>query len=701
MNDLRLAGCRTAPLAHYLKALGILRLVSEQADPEALGWWEADAFMLRSRLTEFELVEFFSSTVAPTPIVGPWNGSSGFFPKDSKEGIAAIEASIDARFARYREAIACAHTVVRRLGLTEKPDKEMKPRLIEALRAELPDDAVQWIDSALALTAEGPKFPPLLGTGGNDGHLDFTNNQMQRWADLLLRDAPPPRAWLRSALFDEPSADLPRGNAIGQFHPAGAGGANMAASFDRASLVNPWSFVLMLEGALLFASSITRRLEDVRAGALVYPFTVRASGVGYASASLADEESSRNEVWLPEWSRPSRLRELQVLFAEGRARVRAGTGTRPADTAVDFARAIQDLGTQRGVRRFTRFAFQKRQGLSYLAVPLGAWEPRSSAQGDWLAPMDGWLQTFRRGVKRDGAPASMRRALTRVEGAVLDVCARPTAETAQALLVALGAAEHAMATSKRFTKEAFLRPVHGVGAEWIERADDGSVEWRLAVALAAAGLRASLVPVRHGTWAETDDGLTVWGGGDLVSNLRKVLRRRSLERGDEASSSSSSLFASAADIAAFVEGAVDDGRLAALLRAASLIDLRGVAPRTLRGPGEYVHRIPPYAFALCALVWGRTIPLTARGADAVNLPVAPAVAARLLADDGAGAVAAAQRRLTASGLRLRASSQTHVAVAARETRRIAAALLFPLSRTTRRQLINLVLAQAEDLSETP
>jgi len=34
-----LVGCAPAPLARYLKALGILRLVAEQKDPAVRGWW--------------------------------------------------------------------------------------------------------------------------------------------------------------------------------------------------------------------------------------------------------------------------------------------------------------------------------------------------------------------------------------------------------------------------------------------------------------------------------------------------------------------------------------------------------------------------------------------------------------------------------------------------------------------------------------
>jgi CRISPR-associated protein Csx17 len=44
-------GCSPAPLALYLKALGVLRLVGEQADPQARGWWEGEHFCLLTGLS--------------------------------------------------------------------------------------------------------------------------------------------------------------------------------------------------------------------------------------------------------------------------------------------------------------------------------------------------------------------------------------------------------------------------------------------------------------------------------------------------------------------------------------------------------------------------------------------------------------------------------------------------------------------------
>ena len=55
---LTLDGCSPTPLASYLKALGVLRLLSsaannvsgEVADPGIRGWWEGERFHLRTTL---------------------------------------------------------------------------------------------------------------------------------------------------------------------------------------------------------------------------------------------------------------------------------------------------------------------------------------------------------------------------------------------------------------------------------------------------------------------------------------------------------------------------------------------------------------------------------------------------------------------------------------------------------------------------
>ncbi len=100
-----LKGCRPSPLSHYLKALAVMRLVGEQVDPNARGFWKNDVFHLVTQLDRDALEAFFLAKYAPTPLIGPWNGGSGFYEGDRTDGREAIRRSTNPRFAAYREAI--------------------------------------------------------------------------------------------------------------------------------------------------------------------------------------------------------------------------------------------------------------------------------------------------------------------------------------------------------------------------------------------------------------------------------------------------------------------------------------------------------------------------------------------------------------------------------------------------------------------
>lgn len=683
MHDLSLGGCRPEPLAHYLKALGILRLVSEQADRDARGFWSGDTFVLRTALGADDLVAFFAERYAPTPLVGPWNGGSGFYPGDKKAGIDAIADSSSERFAGYRATIAATRRVLDRLGLTQKPEKEAKGPLAERLRSELPEAALDWIDAALVLTDDGLRFPPLLGTGGNDGRLEFSNNQMQRLAELLLGDPSP--GLLRAALFGEPARGLTRGKAIGQFAPAGAGGANAGPGFDRDSLLNPWDYVLLLEGALLLAAAATRRLESAASDSLAFPFTVRASASGYASAALADENDARDELWLPLWRAPAALAELRALFAEGRAKVH-GAHSRPAATGVDFARAIAGLGVDRGLHSFVRFGFHVRNGQAYLATPLGRWRvpERPAAHLDLLAPLDGWLADFRRKATGKHAPASLGRVLRRLEGALFDLCVRSETRELQGVLIALGEAEAALARARGFTQGAGLRPVPRLPRDWLDRADDDSLEFRLAAALASADLRERLVPVRGGAWLPPgrDDGRTVWTEAALLRNLHACLLRQDIEDSQAASGPTperARRFAALSDLAAFIDAETDDDRLEALARGLALIDWSTVAPRS---PAALDAPPPPAAFAALALAL-RPAALEVLSPEPVASQRTPGLLARACSGDLRAATTLAVRRLRGYGIRVPDAALDHAT--ARD--RLAAALAFPLPHRAYRRLL--------------
>jgi CRISPR-associated protein Csx17 len=676
MPDLRLEGCRPEPLAYYLKALGVLRLISEQADPEARGWWADDVFWLRTKLSREELERFFLEDYQPTPVVAPWNGGSGFYPNDRKDAIEAIFSSHVSRFANYRSIIKQSKEIIQSLALKDKPDADDKQRLLRSCRGCFSEKSLAWLDAAYVLTDSEAKYPPLLGTGGNDGRLEFTNNFMQRLMELFdpLTGHPeaPSKTWLSSAIWSEHVAGLLTDRPIGQFSPGGAGGANATVEFSSRSLINPWDFVLMIEGAVLFGSAATRRLQGGGSSEVGYPFATRAVGVGYPSANGSDE-TPRGEMWMPIWSAPVRLSEVAALFSEGKAEI----GRRIARTGVDFARAIAALGTDRGIQLFHRYGFQVRNGLAYFATPLGRWRVIPRPEANLLCELDHWLVRFRRGATGNTSPARMGRALRAIELAIMEYCQTGDAPRMANILIALGAAEAVLAQSPQFREKHFLKPIPLLSPKWLEAANDCSVEFRLAASLASVGLRENMEPVRveaaWAGWLDTDTHpRVVWGHGSLTGNLTAVLSRRCMDAQREQRKDlplAGRYTASFNDIHGFIAGNVDEQRLEGLLRGLTLINWR-LVQESAQARDDHESPLP----ALYALLKLTHLPHPFRG---IPMPYVPAIITRSVAGQSSEASRLAARRLRGCGF---IPAVEVISEPPNVTRRIAGAVLFPISR---------------------
>jgi len=278
------------------------------------------------------------------------------------------------------------------------------------------------MDAAIVLGREGQEYAPVLGTGGNDGRLDFAKNFMQRLVDKLKIDqgTPPPHAaeLLKNSLLGIPTNGLSKA-AVGQFAPGRSGGPNATQGMEGDATDNPWDFVLMLEGALMIAGALVHRSGLLASDNASVRYTVGARPVGASSVQGAEVANSRGELWLPIWRRCVTRRELERLFSEGRAEF-AG---RPARDTVDFARAVAQLGVDRGIEQFVRFSFLQRSGKSYFAVAMGRFPvpPRPREVIDLLQEIDLWLVAFRRAAGPD-QPAWLRRALVSIESAIFDYC---------------------------------------------------------------------------------------------------------------------------------------------------------------------------------------------------------------------------------------------------------------------------------------
>ena len=485
MHEIVLSGCTPSPLGSYLKGLGIFRLVTEQADCGARSFWQGGQFVLNSELSAEEIRHFFLDVYRPTPIISPWNGRAGFLEGENADEskrkgaviVRQVSASKGTRFAAYRSVLTQIQQVSvidqlnqirsevksletakkqklpydeQRLKQAKSEERKLKNQLLTALRSELSDDFLPWLDACLVLTGDDSITTPLLGSGGNEGSMDFSINHLILLSRLIDTDNDEASALAHSAidnaLFGTPSPIALQGNP-GFLNPSAVGGNNMGIGFSGSTGDNAWNTVLMLEGALLFAAAATRRFDSTAPAALSLPFVVETVRAGHGG--IAPSESARPEFWAPLWSSPISLIELRALLAEGRATI----GRRQARNGLDMARAAVTLGMDRGLAAFQRHGLFERRGQGYyVAAPLGLIKVTTNAQSDWIAELEkrGWLPSLQHFTQGNSAASRFVTLRKRLEDALFDLARRsPTPAKTQALLSLLGEIQRALAASAK------------------------------------------------------------------------------------------------------------------------------------------------------------------------------------------------------------------------------------------------------------
>jgi CRISPR-associated protein Csx17 len=589
-----LPGLRPEPLASYLAGLGLLRVLGEQTDRDATAAWTADGLAITTHVQD--LAQWLADEYKPMPVLSPWNGGSGFGSKDKEplRRLDTIRANSTARLADLRAAITVVENVIRKArdaGWITDAGVADKAAVVLELRNHCPDELLPWIDASIVLADDETFFPPILGTGGNDGRLEFSTNFHQQLIELVgdtsekrRRNALATARDLLDGTQTSPVSEVP----IGQFSPGDAGGPGSSRFGAAAPRANPWSYVLTVEGVVLFAASAARRNQHA-AGRAAMPFTVNPSPDGATSGAAGEE--SRGEVWTPVWRTDFTLAEIKQLFAEARASWRG----RPARRATDFYAATRTLGVARGIDEFTRYGLQRRNGLAFAAVPLDRVVVSERPAVQLSARIEDWVARVG-GSEASTAVTEAHRGFLRAH---LEFARDGGPFTLAAMLAALTTLEMAVGRSGRARDAVPVRYTPRAEGGFLEvLAEIDARELRIAVGVASCATRPAEGPARTmrqlllavdparavGTQPRWRDAPLVPGFGarPLAEVLADVLIWRSRTAAADHNASNfrgvptfpSGIGVPAADLHALAAEELDDAKLDLYLRACLALDWR-------------------------------------------------------------------------------------------------------------------------------
>ena len=715
-KEIKLEGCGVHTMMHYLKALGIFKILSYKY-PDIRSRWSNSTFYIEvpDSVSKDTLVEFFQKEYCPTPMVSPWNNGSGFFEsKKSKkpkanENLEWIENSNMPRFQEYVRAIKETRNILSSIKHDNEPitksgeiknsiKKLKKPvfakikyDILRECRNKLPDATVAYLDTVYALTSNKPAYNPILGTGANDGNSEFVNSFMGNLKTVFENLDDKTNDHIKGSLCGT-FAKMDEG-LLGQYNPGQQIGPNMSnTDVDGTSLVNPWDYILMMEGAIVFAGSVTRRLSRESTSKASFPFVTDHTMAGDPTTSYAEtkkKELPRGEVWIPIWERKTGFVEMQHVFREGRVVL----GKKHATNGSEFARAVISLGIERGISKFHRFVIRPRNGKAYFMMHAGIFIARRNKSADLLNELDSWIEKIRR-IKNK--PNTIGNNLKSLQDSIFDLASHQEhPSNLQKILIKIGDLDMNLSISKR--NESF--PVL-LTPKWIKYCYDDSAEFRLAASLASiVGDNPKIGPIRTNIEKiKIERNKQIWGrNNSTVSKknshykyIASILERRCLDAiktDAEFLSLAGIVPAHIQDILDFLHGRLDVSKIVKLLIPLSFIDYTQDIDVPWDNRRDIVDefRYLPYAFAVLKMnFWPYKYD------DDKYLPFSSQILSSLRAGRMDDAFNFAQKRLLHSGLVPLLRSE-YAGLPDTFNERIESALLFPIHQKTMKKIIDSVL----------
>lgn len=463
---------------------------------------------------------------------------------------------------------------------------EYKSKIVTKLRDTINERYLEWIDASILVNAEGkPVFPPLSGSGGNEGRLDYSSLFIASLTKVFVNKTNSSTKLLRNSLFGDLTDKLQE-SAVGKFDPGKAGGFNQGNEIETKIVkINPWDIILMMEGILIWSNSIGRR-NAVRETKIVTPFTVSYSPYGYESSNVSDFKKSL-EIWAPIWNNYAYADELKSLFKEGRVALRG----KVVKKGLDFFQAINSLGVDRGITGFLRYCFLVRRGQSYIALPSGLHRVKYSKYVNLIEDLDFVYRTFEQNLKViQGTGKTLPQIYESIKRnmyeSTYDLLNNGNPLTAVRLLRAIGRAEMSFSRVRgKYENKGGqkLRPLFGLSTNWINKSDDKSSEFRIALSLSSIGRTEKVGSFRsniEGTSLQDDRkwddniGQFSWTGANLTEKLINTLIKRLTEAQSNKNSTLpffSRIKLSLNDVMKFINGEIDERCIEELLFAFSLI----------------------------------------------------------------------------------------------------------------------------------
>jgi CRISPR-associated protein Csx17 len=601
----QLAGIKDRSMGSYLAGLGLMKVVERHVDEAAQFYWQGSDFYIKTNVPQAELVDRLLEKYHAMVAFSPWNKSCGI-EIDKKTGdlkyVGAIGQIMNAeseRTKKIRQLLPKIKDLIDEAKISgtnfSYPEKADKIVFIDQCHKYITNSEwTSWANSAVILkkvvnsqqaVSIKPKYPALLGSGGNIGAVDIAENYYSAFCALfdLTTDQPMANAaaCLNKAIFNQDSAEVTESKEVKALHffPNQDYKLDYALSKNNdyapsggssASSVNPALILLATEGLVTFRGMAsggggdedTDKYLHQKRDVAKYSLAVATSGASTDLVALDERKSYAEEYFFPLWSEPQTYEKLkeniftsplvnEVPFSL-RGEIRDGT---------DFIRAMQEWATEQKITgKFARYAMLPRKGQSNFAVLLEIVNVGENSQRlDLATDLDEYRHHLRIFAKSDHCPALMQGSIyhfDRLFGQFIQgKCLHSD------LFLALGK----LCAAERRPKT--LRYA------WIDQlqVESDSPELRLALSIASCGIKKYLFGEEQ-----------VFASGSPIDSLIRLQQQWGFVADKDETNNSTPfygyataqrIFATFADISAFIYGANFDDRLfESWLWALSLVD---------------------------------------------------------------------------------------------------------------------------------